>query len=440
MNRTRSRRLGLLCIATFAVSMATMPGIASSYELSSRVDLRVAWGLTSGPDGAMWLLGAKGREHSSVWRIGGDGTAKRARLKGLPRNAIFTSIATGPDGRIWAVSVTSRKVKRKTVYRSVLYRIKSINDYSATRLRKDTYVYAMAAGPDGRMWALGDWKDSIARISRDGKVSLMPFPGADRVASIAAGRLGDMWFVGDRDVARRDISGAVVRTPTAEQPATSIAIDPEGSAWIPGVGSIQKISRAGNASRAEFVSPEFSPDQALSVFMRADGRVGFLAGYSALGNVEYFVQTPSIGSVNGETVEQRSLRGTTTWFPAYRHTYETSGPNRAATGSDGQIWASTYAVSGNTGLLAFNPQTARMPGPQTSLLLGSTNRAKSMSARIECSGIPGRLCVGRAQLRSLTGSAISSAVPFSVATGQQTTVEIALSDPALRTGATVEIM
>jgi streptogramin lyase len=138
----------------------------------------VAWGITAGPDGAMWFAEWQA---SKIGRITASGVISEYPLT---PGCGPEQIAPGPDGGLWFTEYDGNKIGRITT-------AGVITEFSLSGAAG--FAGGIAAGPDGNLWFTESGK--IGRITTAGVVSEYPLPTPGNLSfGIAAGPDGAMWF------------------------------------------------------------------------------------------------------------------------------------------------------------------------------------------------------------------------------------------------------
>ncbi|MDA0171158.1 hypothetical protein OJ998_18785 [Solirubrobacter taibaiensis] len=197
---------------------------------------RIMYDVVADPAGGAWVLHTKDFQRTEVTRLDAGRPARSStRLRGRPGGA-----AVGPDGNLWLEA--SERVHRidREARRSIVTRF----------LGAESIEPALAAGPDGTMWAATNVNHRLARISSAGVVSASPFPAppcdeGTEITDIARASDGAMW-IADADCRR------LVRVPV------------EGAASVVSLGELEPA--------------QLEPDLAGGVWFTADDLVGHSGG------------------------------------------------------------------------------------------------------------------------------------------------------------------
>ena len=143
-----------------------------------------SYGITSGPDGALWFPGwvSGAAIRWMIGRITTDGV-----LTELPVEA--GALTIGPDGALWGFG------------RSEIGRITTSGIVGGLPLPRGSGASAMTTGPDGALWFAEFGRHRIGRITTTGRVTEFRLPERRDVPSrrrfpsaITAGPDGAVWF------------------------------------------------------------------------------------------------------------------------------------------------------------------------------------------------------------------------------------------------------
>jgi streptogramin lyase len=209
---------GSLWYTTGGKWVGRMAADGRTSTVSESSELRGTFGITRGPDGAMWVTNYLG---SSIARVDSAGNVRgfRARCLRYP-----TGITTGPDGALWFGDDAGR-IGRITIDG----RIACFGDASRVG-----HPRAIVAGRDGALWA-ADRGGSIVRITTRGVVTRSATAAMRFPSGIDVARDGSVWFtdygadaVGRVDPRFRSVTRPLRRaqaTVISDSVAASIAFD-----------------------------------------------------------------------------------------------------------------------------------------------------------------------------------------------------------------------
>ena len=195
-------------------------GVFSEYPL--RTPLADPFGITAGPDGALWFVEESA---SRVGRITTGGSITEYPTKTAHAGPI--TIATGADGALWFAEVYASKIGRITT-KGVL------TEYTPKTAHADPLV--IVEGPDKRMWFSENGGSAIAAITTAGTISEYPITSGAEPAGVAVGPDNALWFLeaNGSKIGRMTIAGALsfeMPIPNALNVQT-MARDAAGNFWV----------------------------------------------------------------------------------------------------------------------------------------------------------------------------------------------------------------
>lgn len=134
------------------------------------------YGITTGPDGALWFTMV---HHGRIGRMTPGGELTSHQLD--PASCGPTVIASGPDGALWFTEYQSHRIGRITTAGEI---------GSFALPSPDAGPFGIAAGADGAMWFTETNAGRIGRITTGGEVTEfpLPVPGRSRPRSPPARR------------------------------------------------------------------------------------------------------------------------------------------------------------------------------------------------------------------------------------------------------------
>jgi len=222
------------------------------------------WGITAGPDGAMWFTETR---VSQIGRITSNGTvteftvpqpsfgggpaidltrgsdgaiwfgvaANLGRIDTAGHVSYFPAgagpqgqwIKSGPDGALWFAEQVNR-----------IGRMTPSGQYSEPYIADiDSYFHGLGFSPDGSLWVTlsGSPPDftNLRHISLSGKL-LQEFQLPDTLGAITAGPDGAMWFTTSNGIGRITASGTITffAIPTANSGVYDLISGPDGALWF----------------------------------------------------------------------------------------------------------------------------------------------------------------------------------------------------------------
>jgi virginiamycin B lyase len=303
-------------------------------------------------------------------------------------------ITVGPDGALWFTQLggwcaqgAGNKIGRLTV-------AGALTEYSVPR--ENSYPGAIAAGPDGALWFGAQAANAIGRLSPDGRFAAYPVPTAVPTTlqgcthptsrpgegGLVVGPDGALWFgeSSGNKVGRLGADGGLTEfpIPTPYSAPIGITAGPDGALWFVErqAGKVGRITTAG--ALTEYPLPEpagvpnqivAGPDGALWFTALQPDRVGRLTTAGVL--TEYAL--PGLGPVGITVGPDRAL-----WLTAITsneiarltpegqvtHRYAIPTPAstalRIVTGPDGALWF-TQQAGDKVGRLQLRPAPAALP-------------------------------------------------------------------------------
>ena len=239
------------------IGRVTTAGTVSEYLLPPLSD---PVSITPGSDGALWFAG------SSV--IGRITTAGAISEYPVSCGCTLNRIAAGPDGALWFTSNVNTVGKITTAGVITQYVVPT----------PDSFPIGIAAGPDGALWFTERQGNKIGRITTAGAISEYPLPaGSSTPLSITAGPDRALWFTESGKIGRITTAGATSEYPVPGGISLAITAGPDGALWFTeGSGKVGRITTAGII--AEYVIP--TPDSLpLGIAAGPDGAVWFTEYY-----------------------------------------------------------------------------------------------------------------------------------------------------------------
>ena len=354
------------------------------------------YGLTAGPDGAVWFAECNGN------KIGRITTAGVITEYPLPEGGSCpTQITSGPDGAMWFVELESTRSGHQ------IGRITTsgvISEYSVpnTGFPVCCQVDGIAAGSDGALWFTAGSTYQIGRITTTGQFTMFSLPqGFLSPGSITAGPDGALWFTeggAASAIGRITTAGAITSYPSSLGPE-DIAAGPDGALWFTGSttagSSIGRVTTAGTVT----AFPNVAEGVSFGITQGPDGALWF-AETSALGRVTTggtFTQYPC----NGSIAPSKS---------------SVCAPNEITLGPDGALWFSDieYNFIGRASLVALSlaslsPASATAGGPAFTLTVNGSGFLSG--AAVLWNGSP-------LSTSYVSGSQLNASVPASLIASQ----------------------
>ena len=187
-----------------------------------------AYGITPGPDGALWFTEPYGNH------IGRITTAGIVTHFQVPTPGSFVQgITAGPDGALWFTEYVARKIGRITTGGT-------ITEFSITI--PDADPLDIAVGSDGALWftqnclytVVGCNVAYIGRITTEGAITEYNASSAFQPWGITAGPDGALWFADlfGRSIGRMTTGGAMTLYPVNNYNTDGITVGPDGALWF----------------------------------------------------------------------------------------------------------------------------------------------------------------------------------------------------------------
>ena len=191
-------------------SRITPAGAITAFPRST---LPLGGGITSGPDGNLWVTGAGG-----IARVTPTGVAT---VFADPRIGLAVDITTGPDGALWFVDTKNSLVGRITTSGA-------ISTFAANEIHGPT---AIVAGPDGNLWLNRDTA-GLVRMAPAGAMTSVPLPSGARGTSLAIGSDGNVWYGGSGVIGKVTMGGVATAVVSDTARLDHLAVGPDGNIWF----------------------------------------------------------------------------------------------------------------------------------------------------------------------------------------------------------------
>jgi streptogramin lyase len=144
---------------------------------------------------------------------------------GVPSESSPYAIAAGPDGRLWFANYGTSKIGKITT-------TGSITEYS---LPTGSHPCAITAGPDNHMWFTDCGTGKIGKIATSGQVNEYSLRTGSEPAGITSGPNGQLWFTNRslNKVGEITTTGEVTEfTGSTGAEPTAITTGPDGNLWF----------------------------------------------------------------------------------------------------------------------------------------------------------------------------------------------------------------
>ncbi|MBV8531397.1 MAG: hypothetical protein JO104_08775 [Candidatus Eremiobacteraeota bacterium] len=147
------------------------------------------WGITSGPDGALWFTEGGGVENgNAIARVTIGGEFTKYPLPEPYSDPV--NIVTGSDGALWFTEPGYSKNVGNKIGRITTLGV--ITEYKIPTPNSEPF--GIALGPDGAIWFTEAGASKIGRITTTGKITEYAARAFTEPTGIVAGLNGDLWF------------------------------------------------------------------------------------------------------------------------------------------------------------------------------------------------------------------------------------------------------
>lgn len=415
-----SEKFSVSALALAAGLLLSSGSAGANYEAERVVKLANARAITPMPDGSIWLLArdraARNDPRLRAFRIDQLGKITRVALaRPNTKRANVGAVVAGPDGAAWVAVSDIGDRRRSMIYRYTL----AGKRLTANRLPTGTRVSSMAPGPDGRVWLLSVGADALGRVSASGRMARVSLPNARSYTQLAQGSDGAMWVVRKGAATRigTGFSRARIGTPNQGAGAIGITRGSDGRMWVGAPGAFKWISPSGRNTGIVKLSYEFGAGGGgdtseskkrypISATVRADGLLGFIAA-SLLESRDSLESGPlSFGAVEPSEIVSETQPGSNGLkvFEAPDFEFDPMdaggrfGVARMAATPNGKLWvlgrdapldgAIQYSLDRTVPLVAGTP------------IIASIRRTRGvLTITMSCSGSPGKFCAGSLSLQ-----------------------------------------
>lgn len=294
--------------ATFSVAYSgDICGILTEFPLPTASS--VPFGLTAGPDGALWFSEA---QTNKIGRITPSGKIVEFSVTA---GSDPGNIVTGPDKNIWYTEFTRDYIGRITTRGA-------LNEFPVPT--SGAMSLGIAVGPDGNLWFTENHSGNIGRATTSGVVTeFLPHTSNSQPRGIVAGPNDQLWYTECNGNLLASITTQGVITeypalPVANSNPDSLATGPNGTLWFTerGNNTVAVVNSAGTVT-STFVLPETSSAPG-PITLGPDGAYWFS---------EEVQPTGRIGRI--------TLSGAITEFPVPT---ANALPYAVVVGPDGAIW------------------------------------------------------------------------------------------------------
>lgn len=335
-------------------------------------------GITVGPDQALWFAA-----ESYIGRIT-TGGAVTLFPEGIAGDAV--AITNGPDGALWFVDAESVSIGRMPPSGT------GVKNFASANAKPNSIV----TGPDGNLW-FTSYNDQIGRLTPAGVFTMFPLAPGSNPAAITVGPNQQLWFteMGSNKIGSITTAGKLTEFALPAKTAPNqIALGADGALWFTEttLGRIGRITTSGAFT-------EFTPPTANSypggITRGPDGAV-------------WFVEQGDLGEIMGSNLAKIGKI-----VPVAAPTITSATPVSATACGPGftvNLTGSNYQSS-TVGVFGGNPAIPSGTALPTSVL-SATQLQAFVNAQLI--GTPGTTIVYAATPVSTTSYLVSNTVPFQV--------------------------
>lgn len=179
--------------APASIDQVTPGGVVTTFSVSSKASGSL-YGITPGPDGALWYVGVAGSSTPIVGRITTAGVvadySTAAAAAGVQHPY---AIVTGPDGALW---FTDSNLGVPSNGHDAIGRITTSGAIKEYALSSSSSPFAIVAGPDGALWFTDGAENAVGRITTSGAITKYSagITSGAYPNGIATGPDGALWF------------------------------------------------------------------------------------------------------------------------------------------------------------------------------------------------------------------------------------------------------
>jgi streptogramin lyase len=220
--------------------------LSYSYQLGKLVEFPVTGEaeerpekIVTGPDGNLWFT--EGQSTSKIAKMTPQGTITQYST-GTGAEGV-EAIAAGPDGNIWFSSSHSEKLMTMSPSGTVTAKLSS---GGCGEFLPECSLRSIASGPNGAMWAVNLAEDHVWKFTST-ESKLYALPAGSKPGSIAEGADGNMWFTewGTSKIAKITPTGTITEyaLPAGSKPSL-MTKGADGNVWFTlGASPTEKIAK-----------------------------------------------------------------------------------------------------------------------------------------------------------------------------------------------------
>jgi virginiamycin B lyase len=319
------RLLLVLALRLLAAAGIVMPAAAQTFTEFPLPSRGGPFGITTGPDGALWFTEYVGNK---IGRITTAGSI--TEFPTITLNSNSHSIITGPDGALWFTEEGAGKIGR--ILATATPTDPQLTEFEVPR-EPGTGPYRLlyiTTGRDGALWFTETTQQKIGRITTTGLVTSQ-FAAPGEPEGITSGPDGALWIANGNYIDKmttEGTAGQITRFRVPSGAAYYITPGPDGAFWFTEqiAGKIGRITTAGEVT--EFALPKDVLPSGITT--GPDGALWFTEGC---------IRQPHSGCIPGNKIGRITTTGVVTEFTIPSPRCE---PEGITTGPDGALWFTEY--------------------------------------------------------------------------------------------------
>ena len=240
-------------------------------------------GIAAGPDGALWFTtlspnnGQSRNLTENIGRVTTSGTGAITEYTPPTMESLPYGITGGPDGALWFAENNGYGSIGRVTTSGAFTEYPTPTKYSGP--------YGITAGSDGALWFTEEFTGYIGRITTSGTITEYPTPTANSFPlGITAGPDGALWFTesGGNKIGRVTTSEAFIEfpIPTLGSGPSAITAGPDGALWFTELqgNKIGRVTTSGTFT--EYPIPTASSEP-FGITAGPDGALWFTEGNSS---------------------------------------------------------------------------------------------------------------------------------------------------------------
>ncbi len=216
---------GALAMLLCASAAVAAPGTLTNYPIPKA---STPYGVAAGPDGRIWFVDSGNAGPPSIGRMTTAGAITPSDILQFPAASLGGTATPGPDGNMWA--------QQDNHLAKVPVGATQTSDITSYTLSSGNGGFSsIAAGPDGRLW-FGQ-KQLIGTSTTDGTTDTYSTNATSTISSVIVGPDNKMWYAGGDVIGRMSTSGVIGSGDTFTLPPGNSSIyfmtlGPDGNLWF----------------------------------------------------------------------------------------------------------------------------------------------------------------------------------------------------------------